>query len=182
MISVSETTDLVKAFNWQSPSWDLFIFLFWLVVSVFYTFAAGRGRIINILVSVYMAKLLTLEAPFMSAAIKASLPESLLALQQLIVFAVLFLLLFTFMGRYVFKTSADHRKMASMVYGLVFSVLQIGLLINTILSLLPPDVKNSFSPLIQTLFIKGPAPFIWLIVPLVYLVLLGRHISHHDEF
>lgn len=182
MVSVSETTELVKAFNWHSPSWDLFIFLFWAVASVFYAFAAGRGRIINILISVYMAKLLTLEAPFLTDAIKARLPASVFAVQQLVVFAILFALLFIFLGRYAFKTSADHRKMASIVFGLLFALLQIGLLINTVLTLLPSGIQNSLSSLIQTLFIQNPATFVWLLAPLVYLIILGRHISHHDEF
>lgn len=178
---LSETTELVKSFNWHTPSWDLFIFLFWLVASVFYTFAAGRGRIINILISVYMAKLLTIEAPFLTEAIKSRLPESVFALQQLIVFALLFLFLFTFLGRYAFKTSADHRKMTSMAFGLIFSVLQIGLLINTVLTLMPQGLQKSFSELIQMLFVRDPASFVWLVAPLAYLIVLGRHISHHDE-
>jgi len=179
---LSETTELVKSFNWQSPSWDLFIFLFWAVAAVFYTFAAGRGRIINILISVYMAKLLTLEAPFLTDAIKGRLPESVFAVQQLVVFGILFVLLFIFLGRYAFKTSADHRKMSSIAFGLIFALLQVGLLINTVLTLLPTGVQNSFSELIQILFIRNPASFIWLVAPVGFLILLGRHISHHDEF
>jgi MFS family permease len=180
-MDVNSTTELVRAFNWHSPSWDLFIFLFWAVASVFYAFAAGRGRIVNILISVYMAKLLTLEAPFLTDAIKARLPESVFAVQQLIVFALLFVVLFVFVGKYAFKTSADHRKMASLVFGLLFSLLQIGLLINTVLTLLPLSVQNSFSELVQLIFIRNPASFVWLILPVGYLILLGRHISHHEE-
>lgn len=182
IISVSEANNLIQGFNWHSPSWDLFIFLFWAVAAVFYAFAAGRGRVINILISVYMAKLLAIEAPFLTDAIKTRLPESVFAIQQLVIFAILFILLFIFLGRYAFKTSADHRKTASIVFGLIFSVLQIGLLINTVLTLLPTGLQNNFSELIQILFIRGPASFIWLVVPLLYLILLGRHISHHDEF
>ena len=180
-MDVSETADLVRSFNWYTPSWDLFIFLFWLVASVFYTFAAGRGRIITILISVYMAKLLTLEAPFLTDVIKARLPESVFAAQQLIIFLVFFFLLFTFFCRYMFKTSADSRRIASIAFGLLFSVLQIGLLINTVLTLLPSGVQASFSSLVQTVFIQNPASFIWLVAPLAYLILLGKHISHHDE-
>ena len=179
---LSETTELVKAFNWYSPSWDLFIFLFWAVAAVFYSFAAGRGRVINILISVYMAKLLAIEAPFLTDAIKMRLPESVFAVQQMVIFVILFVVLFIFLGRYAFKTSADHRKAASIVFGLIFSILQIGLLINTILTLLPIGMQDSFSELIQILFIRNPASFVWLVAPLVFLILLGRHISHHDEF
>lgn len=181
-MDINGTTELVKTFNWHNPSWDLFIFLFWIVASVFYTFAAGRGRIINILISVYMAKLLTLEAPFLTNAIKQSLPSNVFAVQQLIIFAIFFIFLFIFLGRYAFKTSADHRKTSSIVYGLLFAVFQIGLLINTVLTLLPVSLREGFSPLVQTVFISNPASFIWLIAPVMYLILLGRHISHHDEF
>ncbi len=180
--TLSQTKDLVQTFNWNTPSWDLFVFLFWASASVFYAFSAGRGRIINILISVYMAKLLTLEAPFLSDVIEGSLPSNLFAVQQLVVFVLLFVILFVLLGRYAFKTSADHRKMSSMFYGLLFAVLQIGLLINTVLTLLPLGVQNSFSQLVQTIFIHNPASFAWLILPLGYLILLGRHLSHHDEF
>ncbi len=178
---LNETTELVRAFDWHAPSWDLFIFLFWLVASVFYTFASGRGRIINILFSVYIAKLLTLEAPFLTEAISSRLPENILAVQQLVVFVILFLLIFIFIAKYAFQTSADHRKIRSLFFGLLFSLLQIGLLINTVLTLLPLTVQSSFSPLIQTLFILDPASFIWLVAPLGFLVALGRYISHHNE-
>ena len=181
-MDISGTTELVKTFNWHNPSWDLFIFLFWIVASVFYTFAAGRGRIINILISVYMAKLLTLEAPFLTDAIKQRLPENVFAVQQLIIFAIFFILLFVFLGRYAFKTSADHRKTSSIIYGLLFAVFQIGLLINTVLTLLPGNLQESFSTLVKTVFIQNPASFVWLLAPVVYLIVLGRHISHHDEF
>ena len=182
MPSVSETSEIIRAFNWHNPSWDLFIFLFWAVASVFYSFAAGRGRIINILISVYMAKLLTLEAPFLTDAIKQRLPESIFAVQQLAVFGILFVVLFIFLGRYAFKTSADHRKSSSIVFGLIFAVFQIGLLINTVLTLLPSGVQGNFGELIQVLFIRNPSSFVWLIAPVAFLIVLGRHISHHDEF
>ena len=129
-----------------------------------------------------MAKLLTLESPFLSSAIEYRLPASLFAVQQLVVFGFLFVILFVLLGRYAFKTSADHRKMSSLVYGLLFAVLQIGLLINTVMTLLPPGAQNSFSGLVQKIFITDPASFIWLILPLGYLIILGRHLSHHDEF
>ncbi len=182
LVAVGQASEALKNFNWHSPSWDLFIFLFWAVASVFYAFAAGRGRIINILISVYMAKLLTIEAPFLTDAIKQRLPESIFAIQQLVVFGILFVLLFVFLGRYAFKTSADHRKSSSIIFGLIFAVFQIGLLINTVLTLLPGGVQAGFGELIQVLFIRNPASFVWLIAPVAYLIVLGRHISNHDEF
>ena len=128
-----------------------------------------------------MAKLLVLEAPFISDAISGKLPENLASIQQLAVFVVLFLVLFILLGRYAFATSADNRRLGSIVFGLIFAFLQIGLLINIILTLLPIGLQNSFSPLIQLIFIKDPASFIWLIIPLLYLVVLGRFLSEKYE-
>jgi hypothetical protein len=178
---VSEILNLAKAFNWQNPSWDLFIFLFWTVASVIYAFTSGRGRIINILFSVYIAKLLTLEAPFLTTAIENKLPENLAAVQQLVSFVILFLALFFFLGRFAFRTSADGRHLGSLVFGLIFAVLQIGLLINIILTFLPVDIQQNFGELVRVLFIGQTASFVWLLAPLGFLIVLGRHISDGNE-
>jgi hypothetical protein len=180
VLSVSDASQIVHNFNWVSPSWDLFILLAWVGVSVIYMFAAGRGRIINILLSVYVAKLIVMEMPFLSAAAK-NLNLPIASLQQLAAFVIIFLVLFLFLGRFVLKTSADSRRLSSMVFGLVFAFLQIGLLINIILSYLPAGSQNSFSQLIQVLFIKQPAGFVWLIIPIAYLMLLGKFVGDTNE-
>ncbi len=182
LISVSDANNLVHNFNWHSPSWDLFIILAWLVVAVIYAFTAGRGRIINILVSVYMAKLLTLQAPFLTNAISGRLPGSLASIQQLAVFVLLFIVLFIFLGRYAFRASVDTRHMVgSLFFSLVFAILQVGLLINIIMTLLPAALQSNFSSLIQIIFVKDPASFIWLVAPLVYLIIVGKHIADTNE-
>lgn len=178
---MSEITNLIETFNWHSPSWDLFILLAWVAVSMIYAFTAGRGRIINILMSVYIAKLLVVEAPFITRQLEEKLPDSVSSIQQLITFGVLFLVLFIFLGRYAFRTSADSRNFGSIAFGLVFSFLQIGLLINIILTFLPGGVQESFTPLIRLVFIDNPANFVWLLVPLVYLIILGKYITDPNE-
>ena len=72
----------MQNFNWHTPSWDLFIILAWGVASVFYAFAAGRGRIISLLMSLYIAKLLVYEAPWLRNAINSKLTGSLVGLQR----------------------------------------------------------------------------------------------------
>jgi hypothetical protein len=172
---------LIHGFNWHNPSWSLFIILFWLTAGVIYAFAAGRGRILTILVSVYMAKLLVIEAPFLTQALSHHINTTVASLQQLATFVILFLLLFLFLGRYAFKTSADGRQLTSFVFGIIFSVLQVGLLINIIISFLPDAVKSTFDPLIQFIFIQYPASFLWLIAPIVFLMLLGKFVSERAE-
>ncbi len=179
--AIGQISQMAHNFNWHTPSWDLFILVAWALGSVLYAFTAGRGRIINILLSIYIAKLLVSEAPFLSHAITGHLPSSMLSLQQLATFVIVFLILFMFLGRYAFRTSADGRQMGAMLFGLVFSVLQIGLLINTILTYLPVATQETFQPLIQILFIHNPAGFIWLIAPLAFLIILGKFVADPNE-
>lgn len=178
---MSNIFDLIKSFNWHNPTWDLFILAAWVLASVFYAFAAGRGRVVNILFSVYVSKLLVTQAPFLAQGIGGKLPSALASLQQLAAFVAIFLVLFLLLGRYVFKTSADHRQVSSMLFGLLFSFLQIGLLINIVLGYLPAEVQNNFSPLIRALFIQNPMAFVWLVLPVVYLIILGKFVGDSSE-
>lgn len=178
---LNNLSSLINGFDWHNPSWDLFILVAWAVISVIYAFAAGRGRIINILISVYMAKLLVIEAPFLTGAITNHLPSALLSLQQLVAFVVIFLVLFLFLGRYVFRTSADSRRISSILFGVIFSFIQMGLLINILLTYLPVSITGNFSNLIQLVFIKNPASFVWLVLPLIFLVFLGKFVSDVNE-
>ncbi|MBI5530668.1 MAG: hypothetical protein HY918_04170 [Candidatus Doudnabacteria bacterium] len=180
MISTNEANQLIQNFNWHTPSWDLFIILFWGVASVFYAFAAGRGRIISLLMSLYIAKLLVLEAPWLTSAINQKLPSSFASLQQLVSFLIIFVALFILLSRYAFRTSADGRHFGSIPFALVFAVLQVGLLINTILGFLAVSGKT-FSPLVSFLFLSNSSGFIWLLLPLVFLIVLGRSIADPNE-
>lgn len=171
----------IRTFNWHSPSWDLFIILFWLVASVIYALSAGRGRILTILVSVYMAQLLVIQMPFLTDAVSGKLNVATPTLQQLVAFVVLFILLFVFLGRYAFKSSADGKQFRAIGFALAFSVLQVGLLVNIVLNYLPDQVKNSFSPLIQFIFLHPYSNFVWLALPVVFLVIVGRFISDRHE-
>ncbi len=179
-MSVADASNLINGFNWHTPSWDLFIFLFWAVASVFYAFAAGRGRSISMLFSLYIAKLLVLQAPWLTNAINQKLPSNLASLQQLISFLVIFVVIFILLGRYAFRTSADGRHFGSIAFTLIFSFLQIGLLINTILSYLAVSGK-SFSDLVTFIFLSNASGFIWLIAPLIFLIILGRSVADPSE-
>jgi|ERR1051326_2318441 hypothetical protein len=180
LVTTAQAADLVKTLNWHNPSWDLFIFLFWAGASIFYAFAAGRGRIISLLMSLYIAKLLVLQAPWLTNAINQKLPGSLAGFQMLISFLLIFILLFVLLSRYAFRTSADGRHFGSIPFSVVFAVLQIGLLINTILTYLVAVGKN-FSPLVQLVFLGNTASFIWIVLPLVFLIILGRSIADPTE-
>ncbi len=181
LITATQVSQQIHSFNWHTPSWDLFIFLFWVLASIIYAFAAGRGRIISLLMSLYITKLLVLEAPWLTKAVSQRVPSGLASIQFLVSFLIIFILLFAVLGRYAFRTSADGRHFGSIPFSVIFSFLQVGFLINIILSYLSANIVQSFSPLVRTVFIASPANFVWLLAPLVFLIFLGRSVADPSE-
>src|SRR5436853_4409744 len=137
MEQLNRIDHLIRSFNWHSPSWDLFIVLFWIIASLIYAFASGRGRILTVLVSTYISKLIVIEAPFLSSEVAKRLHVTTLYMQQLATFAIIFAVLFIFLSRYAFKSAIDNRRLISIVFSVVFAFLQIGLLINIVIGFLP---------------------------------------------
>jgi hypothetical protein len=180
LITTTEATGLVQAFNWHTPSWDLFIILIWGIGAVLYAFSAGRGRIVSMLMSLYIAKLLVGQAPWITQVVNQKLTGSLVGLQQMVSFLLLFIILFILLSRFAFHTSADRRSLSSVPFALIFAVLQIGLLIQTILGYLAATGKE-FSPLVSTVFLSNGSAFAWLLAPLVFLIGLGNFISSRNE-
>lgn len=172
---------MLKTFNWHSPSWDLFILLFWVVASLIYAFSAGRGKILTILVGVYMSQLLVKEMPFLSQVMSDRLNVATGTLQQLAAFAIIFIVLFVFLGRYAFKSSVDGKHFSAIGFALVFAFLQVGLLINIVIHYLPDYVQNTFSPLISFIFLHQYSNFVWLILPVAFLIVLGRFLTDRTE-
>ena len=181
MTSFSQIQFLIHTFNWHSPSWDLFILAFWLVASVLFAFSSGRGRMLLILVSTFMAQLIVIQAPFFTNFAAQRLNIGMATLAQLAAFVILFLIFFIFLGRYAFKSSVDGRGIVSLPFTLVFALLQVGLLINIIISYIPDYIQNSFSPLIQFLFLSPNAGFVWLLLPVVFLIVVGRFVTDNSD-
>jgi hypothetical protein len=172
-VTTAVASGSVGGISLHNPTWDAFIILFWIIVSIIYSFSAGRGRIISILVAVYMSELIVIQAPFLGNSAAQHLNLA-LYLGRLIVFLVMFLLFFLVLSKYVFRTSLEHRGMSSWLFSFLFSLLQVGFLISVVLSFLPVATQQTFSTSIQTLFITSTAQFIWLLLPMVFLVVAGR--------
>ncbi len=176
----ADYNSLIQSVNFHNPTWDAFIFFFWIIVSIIYSFSAGRGRIISILVAVYMAELVVIQAPFLSTAVDAKFGLG-LYMARLATFLVLFGFLFLVLSKFVFRTSVESRGFSSWIFSLIFGFLQVGFLISVILSFLPVELKDTFAPLVKFVFVTPSAAFVWLLLPMVFLVIFGRHISDHGR-
>lgn len=182
MQEIEKIKHFIEIFNWQAPSWDLFILLGWLIVSVVYVFAAGRGKTLSILVSIYISRLLLVEIPQIGElAVKQLNKTSYASFSSVIVFGVLFLFLFLVLSHYVFKTVAESKSLKTVIVSLGFAIFQVGLLINSVMLLLPKNITIGMAPLIHYLFLTPGSKIFWLIAPITYLFILGRALSTHDE-
>lgn len=171
---------ILSGANFHNSSWDAFIFLFWIITALIYSFHAGRRRIITVLVAVYMSELLVTQAPFLSDASGSQTVLGAFPL-RLAAFLILFAFLFLVLSRHVFHNPGEHRGSRSFVFSLVFSFLQVGFLISVVLSFLPVETKSTFAPLVHTIFLSNFTSFIWLLLPIAYLVLMGRRVGHNQE-
>jgi hypothetical protein len=157
--------------NWATPTWDLFIVLFFLVAAFLYGFSLGRDRVIVILVSIYMALAVVNSAPFIrDLSQELNIQTSLFAF-QISTFLGVFLVLFFFLTR----SALLHSLAAGSAPGawwqvLLFSVLHAGLLVSIVLSFLPPATVQALVPATQQIFTSEFGRFLWITLPILAMV------------
>lgn len=174
-ISTEGATSIIASVNWGAPTWDLFIILFFLVAAFLYGISLGRDRILVIMVSIYMA-----------LAVVNAAPESIviknLATIRVSAFIGIFLLLFFLLSRSaLIRSIATGDSKGPWWQVMLFSVLHVGLLISVVLSLLPESSIAKLAPTTQRFFVQDPAPFLWVLAPIVLMVLI-RGSSDEKKF
>ncbi len=164
-ITAQSATNLMSTVNWQKPTWDMFIILFFLISAFVYGISLGRERIFAIMVSIYMALAVVATLP------KVPSTQSLFSVQSATFLGIFFVVVILLSRSALFQTSDEK---GSMVQGLLFSILHVGLLISATLSFLPKEATKEFSELTQTLFLRSPALFLWIIAPILATCIFGR--------
>ena len=159
--------------DWCTPTWDVVILLFIITSVLVYSFTLGRDRIVALLISTYLALAVTTNLPYMDR-ISDVISQTFLGNLQLPVFIVVFILLFIFLSR-----SSLLQGMSSLSGGwwqvILFSLLQVGLLVSIILSFLPGNLFNRLSPFTQIVFTGDLGRFCWIVLPILALVFIrGR--------
>ncbi|OGL78433.1 hypothetical protein A3J43_01235 [Candidatus Uhrbacteria bacterium RIFCSPHIGHO2_12_FULL_54_23] len=152
-----------------TPSWDVFILLFFLVGVFLYGIALGRNRVILILLSLYFA-LALYEVSSLIRGIGAALLGG-NPLTPLITFFVLFLATFFVVGQSGAAKSLASDQMGSFFQTIIFSVFQVGLTISVGMMLLPPEMQERFSPVLRQIFIEQYGQALWLILPILGLLI-----------
>lgn len=157
------------------PFLDLIVLAVLVLGSLLYTFMVSRGKLLSILVSTYMAYVLVQFTPFLDGLadiVGFSDPFVL----QIILFGVVFLLILLILSNVIFQTPIGAETLGLAV-AFLFSFLQVGFLIAVFFSFLPPEILETFSPLLQILFINDTSLFLWAATPVVFLIYLGRRVN-----
>lgn len=174
---VINTDQAVQAFysiNWLQPSWDLFILLFFVVASLLYGISLGRDRIIVIMVSIYMSLAIVNYIPFINEFTAQISVNDAFAL-RVSVFLGLFILLFFFLSHSALLRTLGHSTAQGPLWQvMIFSFLHVGLLISVTLSFFPSNLSTVLSPFTQSIFTSDLARAVWVCLPVLVMVLLGR--------
>ncbi len=168
---MDSTVSFLANINWAAPSWDVFVYLFFIIGAFLYGFSLGRDRIIVILVSIYMALAVVGNAPVINQVnIALKLTDNIVL--QISLFLGLFVLLFFLLSRSaLIKTIGENSAPGKWWQVIVFSFLQVGLLISITLSFLPLDTVGALSEQTRQLFISDYGKSAWLIAPIIFMAL-----------
>jgi len=170
-MNLDAITEFFSNIDWATPSWDLFIILFFIVGALLYGISLGRDRIIVILVSIYMGLAVVSNAPYLGE-YNAEFTINQQYVIRVGIFLGIFALLFFFLSRSALLKTLGSDSSGSWWQVIIFSFLMCGLMISVTLSFLPDGSTNNLSPFIQQAFLSDPARFAWLVLPIVMMALV----------
>jgi hypothetical protein len=160
-----------RTFDLATPTWDVFLLLFFLVGSLLYGLTLGRDRIVVIMVSIYMGLAVVTNAPYIRD-FSASVSVNDVAL-RVGAFLGIFVLLFFFLSKNALLRSMDTGRSGGLFQTMMFSFLHVGLLMSVGLSFLPESSLGAFSVQVRGLFLSDPARFAWLVAPIGAMMIFG---------
>ncbi|HUT22079.1 MAG TPA: hypothetical protein VMX18_01570 [Candidatus Bipolaricaulota bacterium] len=167
---MSAVIDWFTTIDWVNPSWDLIVLLFFTVGALLYGIAMGRSRIIVVLLSLYITLAIAYTIPW-SKYLKGSISINNAFVLQATVFIILLVVCFFLISRSaVGRVIGDSSGAWWQV--IVFSFLQIGLLISVIFTFLPSSFLNNFSFVTREVFVSDIGRLVWLGLPILAMMLV----------
>jgi len=164
----------LQSINWATPTWDLFIVIFFVVAAFLYGLSLGRDRVIVILVSIYMALAVINTAPYLSTLSGKDLSINIgqnFAFKVTLFLGVFIILFFLLSRSALSRTFGGASSGGSWWQVILFSFLHVGLLISVVLSFLPPQTAEHLLPVTRQIFTSDLGKFFWIITPIVAMVL-----------
>lgn len=169
--------------NFQKPTWDLVIIVFFLIAAFIYGLSLGRERIIIVLISIYMAFAVISAAPWFNAFSWQSLGDNRAFIFPVAIFLVSFMLIFYWLSRSPLLSALGQSQSPGEWWQVIlFSLLHVGLLTSITLSFLPPSAYGELSPLTRQLFTGSQTLFYWIIAPIAALSLIKARKEEKPRF
>ena len=160
--------------NWAAPTWDIFILLFFVIGALLYGLSLGRDRVIVILVSVYMGLAVVNNTPALNN-LNLSLHVNDNYVLKISFFLGLFVILFFLLSRSaLLKTIGGSGAPGSWWQTIVFSILQVGLLISITLNFLPANMTQGLSEGTRQIFMSDNGRSAWMILPIVFMIIAPK--------
>lgn len=163
--------------DFNTPSWDLFIFLFFIIATFVYGFTLGRSRIMVLLVSTYMALAVIHAATLPGSLFGGSTTESVTIgsspffIVQITAFIGLMLLIFFFLSNTALRRAFAAGDVQGKAWQIIaFSIAHAGLLVASVLSFIPPERSAGLLGFTEGLFSNPMALFLWTLAPIVLMM------------
>jgi len=164
----------LSSLNWSAPSWDLFILLFFVIGALLYGLSLGRDRVIVILVSVYMALAVVSNTPVLNK-INFQFHVNDNYVLRITFFVGIFVALFFLLSRSaLLKTIGGSNAPGSWWQTIIFSILQVGLLISITLNFLPAEITQGLSDGTKQIFMGDNGRSAWMVLPIVLMALAPK--------
>ena len=156
--------------DFATPTWDVFLLMFFAIGSLLYGLTLGRDRIVVIMVSIYMGLAVVTNAPYIRDISSVSVNDYAVKIGA---FVGVFVLLFFFLSKNALIRSLDTGGGGRLFQTVMFSVLHVGLLVSVALSFLPDSALTVFSDQTRMAFVSDPAKFVWLVAPIAAMMIFS---------
>jgi hypothetical protein len=164
----------ITNFSW-SGSWDWILIFVFLAVAFVYGLSMGRNRLTVLILGTYFSLIITKYFPWNELTfigVKGA-PDSIV---QIFIFLAIILGFFFLIPHSALGSVARlrGRGRSNWLQALILSILQIGLILSVVISMLEPKITGGLSPLAKIIFVNDLALFVWLFLPILAVMFFRR--------
>ncbi len=165
---------------WANSSGWIMLLIF-LGVALIYGLSMGRNRLVVMILGTYFSYILARAIPWKELTF-LGIKEAPDSAVQIFIFLALILGFYFLIPHSSFHSALRiQRRHSCWWHSLIFSVLQIGLILQIVIGFLPGKVAAGLSPLAQLMFSGQTAQFLWLFLPILALMFLRSRQQYYGE-
>jgi len=164
--------ELLANVSWFTPTWDLFVILFLVVLAFLLGITIKRNKILVLLISIYMAIVVINFFPFGDIFELPKTDENFV--YPIAIFLAVVIVFYILLSNSALKKALRKTGDKSIFLIFIFSLFSIGLILGTVLSFFPKDLVETFNPITQKLFMAKLSRFLWALLPVLGMAVLRR--------